>query len=217
MARELEEDEIEDLLSSNSEGSYYWMEENPDITHEVIFRSPINITEAYDGNGTPDLDLAGNEWKNEWPLIQALAEVDGEKKILGLQWSLLNKIRYLSRKNGILNSELPGTIWSITREDKNKFIVTFEGHEKEKMKSTKSTEKAIKRKKLVDNYKLVADALDNIKEEFWDDVDSVSKDSLIIGLCTATKLKHSEIEKYLPRLVKDGKIEIDEDTVTFLE
>ena len=63
----------------------------------------------------------------------------------------------------------------------------------------------------------MTDALDNIKEEFWDDVDSVSKDSLIIGLCTATKLKHSEIEKYLPRLVKDGKIEIDEDTVTFLE
>ncbi len=201
-------DELERDLSNTL--TYYIL--SPDDGKVYIeFLSPLYMTKM------GDEDLAGRIWEKEWAKFEAKVMVYknddfklGESKCMSFAWRnslIFRTFKARCLENNISPDDLPGTLWMFQKENNNSIDIKFLGWKKE----SKSKDKP--KKKVEDNYSILLNILNDIKDEISD---GIELDKFVNILAIKSRLNKSEILNLIPKLQENKIIAKHKDVVLVL-
>lgn len=210
-------DDMFDAILADSPSQYFF--HKPDTGKiEIVFETGIVKVEPgdedladrvwspklTDANGNPLLDFSGNP-RQPWTKFEAKALIDGSPAIHsfgGERGSLLREFIKAMKKEGVSNSELPGTKWTIEKIGQWDWDIHYLGKGDAKSPSPTNVEK-------------VDDRFENIKKALLTKKDlssgSLNKDELVTYLSFATQEKPDAIEQIWNKLIEKNVIKINPD------
>jgi len=213
MADILDEDMLGDILKSSPSQYFFHKEEDGEV--EVLFETPISITEPgdedimgrvwnppiVDANGNPLLDFNG-EPRQPWAKVEAKVFINGAPHIYafgGKTSSCLKAIIQQMNANSIKNSDLPGTKWSINRTGKWNWIISYIGEEALPASTPAPT-------KTDNKVKVIKDALSGIKLKNPSIEDGIDKSKLIYTITFLSGLTEKDVEECWKDLIVSNVI-----------
>ena len=210
--KELDDKMFGDILANSGSQYFFHKEDTGEVT--MVLKSGIVKVEPgeedsagrvwspklTDANGNPLLDWNGNP-KEPWAKFEAEVTIDGAPNIYsfsGEKSSVLRNFIMAMKKEGISNSELPGTIWSIDRIGKWDWNIKYLGREEENSSSSSSS-KETNEENL--DIKKIKEALQVKKDQ---SSEGIPENDLIGYISFILHKKSDEVKDMMPELIDKG-------------
>ena len=223
-------DELFDEIISEGPTSYFkHTEEVGEV--EVVFKSGIFRVdpgeEDIEGRiwnpplvdkvtGQPYLDFNGNP-RQPWTKYEARCTIDGLENIYpfnGRKSSILRAMLGVMKSNGISNSDLPGTKWTINRTGKWDWKVTYLGKEDDSSSSSTTKEEIKIEEKINEGNEKIKDILNDYKDTKPEKMkEGIVKNSLIQMICFELDMIPADVESELKILDKNGFLSIKDNKI----